>query len=85
MKLNVYTIKDIKAETFGNPFYSANDNTAKRSLEQASKDPNTTISQYPEDFVLYKLGQWDDETATISTLDTPFYLSTGATQEEINS
>lgn len=82
MKHNVYTIKDIKAEVFGNPFYSANDQTAKRSLDQASKDPNTTICQYPEDFVLYKLGQWDDETATLSTLDTPFYLATGATQEE---
>ena len=82
MKLNVYTIKDIKAETFGNPFYSANDQTAKRSLEQASNDSNTTISQYPEDFVLYRLGSWDDSTATISTLDTPFYLSTGVTKEE---
>lgn len=85
MKLNVYTIKDIKAETFGNPFYSTNDQTAKRSLEQASNDPNTTISKYPEDFVLYRLGDWDDTSATISTLDTPFYLSTGATKEETNT
>lgn len=66
MKQNVYTIKDAKSGTYSNPFISINDETAKRSFAQASADPNTTISQYPEDYALFKIATWDDEAGTYS-------------------
>lgn len=75
MKQYVYAIKDSKAGTFSNPFYSINRGTAERSFFQAGKDPQTTISQYPEDFALYELGTFDDQSGEFNTYVTPEFVS----------
>jgi hypothetical protein len=72
---NVYTIKDAKTNAFANPFYSVNDATAIRSFEQAAADPNTTISQFPEDFSLYKLGTFSDESGEFTLEKTPQFIA----------
>lgn len=72
---NVYTIKDAKTNAFANPFYSVNDATAIRSFEQAAADPNTTISQFPEDFSLYKLGTFTDESGQFTLEETPKFIA----------
>ena len=84
MTLNVYSIKDSKAGTFSNPYYSINDSTAIRSFEQAAADPSTTISQFPTDYSLYKLGTFDDSSGTISRLDdgTPLFVANPTTKKE---
>jgi hypothetical protein len=72
---NVYSIKDAKSNTFANPFYSVNHNTAIRSFNQAAADPNTTISQYPEDFSLYHLGTYNDENGKLEAEVTPQFVA----------
>ena len=73
---NAYSIKDAKANVFSAPFFSINDQTAQRSFEQAKKDSNTTISQNPEDYSLYRLAQFDDQSGELHTEKQPYYLST---------
>ena len=84
MNLNVYSIKDSKAGTYSNPFYSINDSTAIRSFEQAASDPTTTISQFPTDYSLYRIGTFDDSSGSIKQLDdgTPEFVANPTTKKE---
>jgi hypothetical protein len=75
MILNAYTIKDQKAGTYSNPYYAVNDATAIRTFKQACSDKNTTLNQYPEDFSLFKVGIWDDQSAEIKSLDPEFIIN----------
>ena len=75
---NVYSIKDSKSNTYANPFYSINHQTAMRSFNQAANDSNTTISQYPEDFSLYHLGTFNDESGEIKSEATPQFVANPA-------
>ena len=76
---NAYSIKDAKANVFSAPFFSINDKTAQRSFEQAQNDPNTTINKNPEDFSLYRLAQFNDQSGELTTEKQPYYLSTATT------
>ena len=75
---NAYSIKDAKANVFSAPFFSINDKTAQRSFEQAKNDSNTTINQNPEDYSLYRLAQFDDQSGELHPEKQPYYLSTAA-------
>lgn len=75
MKQNAYTIKDAKSNTYGVPFFSVNDGTASRSFTQAAQDENTTISQFPEDYSLYKLGEFDDQSGEIKSNAPTFIMN----------
>lgn len=81
MKTNVYTVKDSKAGTYGNPFYAVNDSVATRSFEQASKDKNTTIAQYPGDFALYRIAVFCDESGEIAA-NSPEFVANAVTNAD---
>lgn len=80
MIINIYSVKDSKAQTYGNPFYAVNNGTAIRSFEQAASDPSTTISQYPGDFALYQIGCFDDESGEI-TANLPQFVANAPVKE----
>lgn len=60
MKFKMYSIADTVAETYSCPFYAPNDAVAKRIASDAAVDPASVLSQNPSDFVLYKIGSFDD-------------------------
>lgn len=66
MKLNVYSVHDRKAAVFARPFIAPNDGMALRSYAAAKMDPTTELSKFPEDFALYRLGSFDDESGELS-------------------
>ena len=80
MKLNVYSVKDAKAATFGNPFYANNDQVAIRSFQAVADDPNTTIHKNPEDFSLYKVAEWDDNSGEIIPQKQPKFVTNVASK-----
>ena len=61
MIIQVFTIWDAKSEVFMQPFYSHNVGTAIRSIQETMRDPNSMFAKYPEDFMLYQLGAYDDQ------------------------
>lgn len=67
MKGNLYSIKDTKLGKFGMPFTAPNDDIAKRSLTSTIRAGGNNISEYPEDFQLFKLGSYDDDTGELTT------------------
>lgn len=74
MVLKVYSIRDAKAEVFNAPFYQKTHGEAERSFQQLVNDEKSTVNKFAEDFDLYYLGQYDDNTGKFEGLDTPQHM-----------
>lgn len=79
MKMIVCTIKDRAADAFGRPFYVPAVGVAIRSFQdevnRASDD--SQIYQHPDDFDLFELGEFDDNSGTFVLHDVPKLLMLG--------
>ena len=69
MKFGIYSIKDTATNTYSAPFYSQNDNVARRQFSDLSQDNQTLINKHPSDFCLVKIGLWDDDQGTVENLE----------------
>lgn len=78
--MKIYAVKDVKAETFNNPFFQKNDITALRalSLEVNRADPGNVVYTHPQDFDLYELGDYDPDTGEITSIS-PVLVANGRT------
>lgn len=65
MKLNVYSIMDNKAEAFLPPFFMHNDSVAMRAFADAVNDSTHQFFKNPNDYCLYRIGHFDDNTGVI--------------------
>ena len=65
MIINIYAIKDAKADAFLNPFFKPNDAMAERDFANACADENSMFARNPEDFQIYHIGEFDDESAEV--------------------
>lgn len=82
MNFKLYSIFDTKSRVFLQPFVSRSDTDALRQIEASLKDPqvkSTPVGQYPQDFELHALADYDDETGMIQTLAKPRFLASLAT------
>lgn len=61
----IYAIHDITAEVYTTPFYAINNATALRILCKAVRTPGTSIFDNPEDFRLYSIGSYNEQTGEI--------------------
>lgn len=61
MQKFIFSVRDIAADVYSNPFTSSNQQTATRDFAHACMDPASALSKNPEDFQLYQLGSFDDE------------------------
>ena len=61
MKLSMYSIYDTIAEVFNKPFTSHNDADASRAFTQSLENNEAT----KEDYVLYRVADWNDATGEI--------------------
>jgi len=66
MIVKVYAIFDKKVGTFMMPFNASHAQIALRSFEQALNSKDTVFNTYPEDFSLWQLGDFNDETGEYS-------------------
>lgn len=62
----LFSVYDVKAAAFSNPFVAVNSNVAVRSFSTAANDPNSEICQYAPDFILYQIASFDDVTGCVS-------------------
>lgn len=68
MILKLYSIYDSAADRH-QPFFAINDALAIRTFEQVCKDPNTDVARHPQDFTLWRNGEYDQKTG-LPTPDT---------------
>lgn len=55
-----YSLLDVKAGLFSPPFFLIHDSLAIRAVCELALDKTTTPGKYPGDFVLYRVGAFDD-------------------------
>ena len=72
-----YCIVDRKAGLYNNPVFYLRDGQAVRDFQTLCSDRQTMIGRYPEDFVLYCIGTFDDELGKLMSLDTPSVIAHG--------
>ena len=65
MKFKLYSVRDNKAELSGQVMMFVNDQVATRTLSPAVNDDTHNYGQFPEDYDLFCLGDYSDETGVI--------------------
>lgn len=65
MILKMFSILDIKSDTFSPPFCAPTIGVAARNFKELVNDPNSLPGKYPGDFKLVELGTFDDVTGVL--------------------
>lgn len=74
MIFQMFSVFDLKGKIFLAPFVSRSAVDAKRQIAASLADPNimqTPVGQHPEDFALYRVGDFDDEYGKMNGSDLP--------------
>jgi hypothetical protein len=79
MKLVLCTVKDRAADAYGRPMFVPSVGVAIRSFsdEVNRQDPDNQLNNHPDDFDLYELGEFDDNTGLFDLHEQPKLLSLG--------
>lgn len=75
MQLKMYTVRDAKAEVYNAPFYKRSHGEAERDFAMAIRDEKNPSAKYPEDFDLFFVGEYDDQTGVVKPLATPQHIA----------
>jgi len=75
----ICTVKDRAADAFGRPMFVPSTGVAIRSFsdEINRNNADNQLYNHPDDFDLYELGQFDDNTGLFTLHDQPKLLSLG--------
>ena len=65
MKHKIYSVHDAKAEAYMQPFLIPNEAMAIRACENLVNTLDHQFSTNPEDYVLFGLGEFDDQTGLL--------------------
>lgn len=66
-KMNkLYSIYDSKAKLYFRPFTARTRGEALRLFQQAANDKQTQIGEYPEDFILFEIGEFNDSNGNLT-------------------
>ena len=71
MEYKVYSIFDSKIEAFLQPFCAQTKGQAIRMFTDSVNDPQTMFSKHPEDYVLFELGSWFDDSGRYAVHTAP--------------
>lgn len=74
--MELYSLKDVKAGTFGNPLTFVNRAVAIRSLGEAAQQPDSMLRKHGYDYQLYYIGEFDFTSGKITIPDTPDFVIT---------
>jgi len=71
MKYAVCAVKDRAVNAYNRPIYVPTVGVAIRSFTDECNKTDSELNNHPEDYDLYEIGQWDDETAIYTPLEAP--------------
>lgn len=67
----VFAVYDAKVKTYSRPFQLQTAGQALRGWIDIANDKNTEIGKHPEDYTLFEIAEFDDESAKYTNLVTP--------------
>ena len=77
MLLKVCAVKDSAADAFGRPFFVPTIGLAMRSFIDEVNNRESPFNAHPDDYTLYEIGDFDDNTGLLFSLDTPRQVMRG--------
>lgn len=60
MMLQAFSVFDKAVNAFMPPFFARSTGEAMRSFEELANDATTNVSKHPSDFVLFRIGEFND-------------------------
>lgn len=81
MIYELLTIYDNKARAFLPPFTCTHLDIGLRAVREALRTPGHQFNKWPQDFHLYHVGKWNDETAGVAMFQQPINLGLVGTLE----
>lgn len=76
--MKMFSVYDKKAECFSQPFFMKATGLALRGFcDMINSGEKNQYSAHPEDFDLYELGTWDEETGVVEQYDIRKLLGNG--------
>lgn len=73
MQKNLYSVQDMKVDSFFVPFVAQHDAEATRMLKMSLRE-DSMMTQHPEDFRLFKLGEFNTETGEVIGNSAPVFI-----------
>lgn len=61
MKMFTYSIFDQATGAYMRPFFARSDEEALREFSNLTRGTENKIADYPQDFILHRVGTWDDK------------------------
>jgi len=77
----LFSVRDRAAAAFLPPFVLHSDAMAIREFGHAARIPDHKFCLHPQDFSLYKLGHYDDETGLLIAFPEPQFLASAVQME----
>lgn len=81
MLYGIYTILDSKSGYIGLSL-DHSDQTATRNFQLAIRQPGTLMNQFPEDYRLFKVGEFDTESGQLDPYLKPEFVYQGVKSSE---
>lgn len=76
--LKVFAVRDVKADAFGNLMCVPTVGLAKRAFLDACQDQRSPMAQYPEDYSLFELGEYDPSCGEVRGHKLPSLICTAS-------
>jgi len=74
MITQIFSVYDSKTAAYLPPFYMVSKPAAIRAITDAVTDQEHMFFKHAEDYALFFLGSWADDTAKYDLLETPMHL-----------
>jgi hypothetical protein len=74
MMLSCYSIYDRAVESFAPPFCAPNPAVAERMFRDAAQEKESLWNKHPEDFQLFEVGNFDQDTAQLIGHNVPLLI-----------
>lgn len=71
MMLKMFSVFDSKIKAYLPPFFQRTTGEAERAFSDAVNRQDSGFKAHAEDYSLFELGSWDDQTCKFDLLDTP--------------
>lgn len=72
--MRYFSVLDSKAGLYATLFQAPTPGVAERSFSEAVNDSQTVIHKSPDDFHLYEIGEFDEETGVFVPLPVPVHI-----------
>lgn len=64
--IRIFAIYDQKLEAYNRPFFLISDGVAIRAFQDEINNKESELSKHPDDYELYKIGEYNEETGEIN-------------------